>query len=182
VFPYILYRYKTCFWEAFTMKMNCNRYSFCKTYFIGLVYFFNTVKLMSNFFPEYFCDSKRKGPTSSLYVWSQLVSQKSEKNIQWGVRLAPSLAVQKERGIPIKENRSYNVQKPGIKGRLKPLLWIRNIFITDPDPTFQWVPDPDLTFKKLRIQFRIRSFSSRNMILKVLKWHFKTYFSKNTGT
>jgi hypothetical protein len=39
------------------------------------------------------------------------------------------------------------------------------LFITDPDPTF----------KKFRIRFRIRPFSSRNMILMVLKWHFKTY-------
>jgi hypothetical protein len=46
--------------------------------------------------------------------------------------------------------------------------------ITDMDLTFQWVPDPDPTFKKFWIWFRIRPFSSRNMILKVLKWPFNS--------
>jgi hypothetical protein len=41
-----------------------------------------------------------------------------------------------------------------------------NFFVMDPGPTFLWVPDPisDPTF-----------FCSRNMIFKVLKWHFKTH-------
>jgi Glycogen debranching enzyme, glucanotransferase domain len=33
------------------------------------------------------------------------------------------------------------------------------LFITDPDPTVQLVPDLDSTFKKFRIRFRIQPFS-----------------------
>jgi hypothetical protein len=60
------------------------------------------------------------------------------------------------------------------------------LFITDPDldpdPTFQWVPDPDPdpTLKKFRC--RIRPFSWRNMILKFLKWHFKTWSGSGSRT
>jgi hypothetical protein len=53
------------------------------------------------------------------------------------------------------------------------------LFITDPDTTFQLISDPDQTFKKFRIRFRTRRFSSINMILRALKWHFKTYWYHN---
>jgi hypothetical protein len=43
------------------------------------------------------------------------------------------------------------------------------LFITDPVPTSQLVSGPYPTFKKFRIRFRIRHFSLRNMIIKVLK-------------
>jgi hypothetical protein len=53
------------------------------------------------------------------------------------------------------------------------------LFVTDTDPTFQRVSDPDQTFLKFRIRPQIFNSSSRDMILKVIKLHFRNYFSNS---
>jgi hypothetical protein len=55
-----------------------------------------------------------------------------------------------------------------------PKLLITN---PDPGPTFKLFSFPDPTFKTFLIWLWIRY---RKIILKDLKWHFKTHFSNNT--
>jgi hypothetical protein len=41
----------------------------------------------------------------------------------------------------------------------------RKLFFTDPDPTLQLVPDPDLNFQKFRTWIRIRPYDFKDPIM-----------------